>query len=106
MALFNFFRTPRHQQYKYIPRYYDPDKEELDARLKKAGLGGYDDSSPEAIKGRMQVGFKRRQSVDPKLARKLRRQANLRVTVISALLVLLAIYLLWANIEGILRFAE
>ncbi len=106
MALFNFFHTPQPQRYRYIPRYYDPEKEELEARLKNATPGGAEDSSPEAIKSRMQAGFKRGHSIDRKFKRKLRRRANRRVMLIGVLLALLSMYLIWANYEAIFGLVE
>ena len=35
MAVFRFLKLPKHQKYDYIPRYWDPQKEELDERLKR-----------------------------------------------------------------------
>lgn len=35
MALFNFFNRTRHRKFEYIPRYYNPEKEELEQRLSK-----------------------------------------------------------------------
>jgi len=35
MALFNFFNRTKHRRFEYIPRYYNPEKEELENRLKK-----------------------------------------------------------------------
>ena len=37
MALrFSFFKTPKHRVFNYTPRHYDPDKEELQERIRKA----------------------------------------------------------------------
>jgi hypothetical protein len=35
MALFNFFNRTKHRKFEYIPRYYNPEKEELEQRLSK-----------------------------------------------------------------------
>lgn len=35
MALFNFFNRIKHRKFEYIPRYYNPEKEELEQRLSK-----------------------------------------------------------------------
>ena len=35
MALFNFFNQTKHRRFEYIPRYYNPAKEELEKRLSK-----------------------------------------------------------------------
>jgi hypothetical protein len=31
----NLFKVPKHRRYEYIPRYYDPEKEEREARLRR-----------------------------------------------------------------------
>lgn len=44
--IFSFFKTPRHQRFNYAPRYWNPEEEERQERLKKlrgedaAGAGG------------------------------------------------------------------
>lgn len=36
MALrFSFFKVPEHKRFEYIPRYWNPEKEEREARLKR-----------------------------------------------------------------------
>ncbi len=106
MALFNFFHTPQPQRYRYIPRFYDPEKEELEARIRHAQPDASDDTSPEAIKARMQAGFKRSHTIDRKFKRKLRRRANRRVILIGIALALLAMYLIWANQDAIFGLAK
>ncbi|RLD21203.1 MAG: hypothetical protein DRI69_04715 [Bacteroidetes bacterium] len=106
MALFNFFHTPQPQRYRYIPRFYDPDKEELEARIEQAKPGGPDDFSPEAVKVRMKAGFKRGHTIDRKFKRKLRRRANRRVILIGVALALISMYLIWANLDAILNLAK
>lgn len=56
MALLNFFKTPRHQRYNYIPRFYDPKKEELDERLRI--MEGVKSGDTEDIKKRISGGFR------------------------------------------------
>jgi len=106
MALFNFFHTPQPQRYKYIPRFYDPEKEELEARIKLANPGAAEDNSPEAIKARMLAGFKRSHTIDRKFKRKLRRRANRRVMIIGVGLALIAMYLIWVNQDAIFNLAK
>jgi len=58
MASLNFFKTPKHQRYNYIPRYYDPKKEELEKRMEKfKGEDGKNDVN--AVKERLVGGFKK-----------------------------------------------
>lgn len=35
MALFSFFNRTKHRKFDYIPRYYNPEKEELEQRMSK-----------------------------------------------------------------------
>jgi hypothetical protein len=58
MAIFRFlFKSPKHQRYNYIPRYYDQDKEELESRLRKTKKLDSDD--PQAVKARISGSFRR-----------------------------------------------
>ncbi|MEN0005267.1 MAG: hypothetical protein AAF798_14030 [Bacteroidota bacterium] len=57
MALLRFFRVPKHQQYDYKPRYWDPKKEELKERL--AQIEQLKNNDAEAAKARISSGFRR-----------------------------------------------
>lgn len=35
MALFSFFSRTKHRKFEYIPRFYNPEKEELEQRMSK-----------------------------------------------------------------------
>lgn len=58
MAVLRFFRVPKHQQYDYKPRYWDPKKEELEERLKE--IEDRKGNDPQAIKARLAGGGFRR----------------------------------------------
>ncbi|NND09103.1 MAG: hypothetical protein HKN87_22250 [Saprospiraceae bacterium] len=58
MALFSFFKTPRHQKFKYIPRYYDPQKERLEEIL--ANARGEGTGETELVKSRIAASFQRK----------------------------------------------
>jgi len=91
-----FFYLPRGKKYNYIPRYYDEQKEELekrkrviDAELKREGQGGLeDDIYIPNIKGKMRSHIK--------VARKQKRNSNIRIIVILAFLLLLSYLILFA----------
>lgn len=58
MARLNFFKTPKHQRYNYIPRFYDPKKEDLEQRMEKyKGKDGKNDVN--AVKERLSGGFRK-----------------------------------------------
>ena len=58
MALFSFFKAPKHQKFKYVPRYYDPQKERLEEIIKNAKGEGSSDT--EQIKSRISRSFQSR----------------------------------------------
>ena len=58
MALFSFFKTPKHQKFNYIPRYYDPQKERLEEIINNAKAGNSNDT--ERAKSRISQNFRRR----------------------------------------------
>jgi len=97
MALrFNMFRTPKHRKYDYIPRYYNPNKEELEQKIKMAELKAGD--SIEGAKARISSGLRKRgkSSFTYKSERK---KAMLHSN-------LMLIFILVVLILGVLYFAE
>ena len=58
MALFSFFKTPKHQRFKYEPRFYNPQKERLEEIIKNAK--GESSSSPDMMKSRISQNFRKR----------------------------------------------
>jgi len=57
MAFLRFTRIPKHQQYEYKPRFWDPKEEELKERLER--VENMKKGDPEAIKARLSGGFRR-----------------------------------------------
>ena len=96
MALLRFFKVPKHQQYEYKPRFWDPKKEELEDRLKR--IEEMQGKGPEAIKARLSGGFRRGYARDTSSRKKQVMRSNLiLLTIIVALVILsyliLAVYL-------------
>lgn len=95
MALFSFFKTPRHQKFKYVPRYYDPQKERLDEIIKNAR--GEGTSSTEQMKSRISRNFQNRSASASQRSSINRRSNLLLVAIIIALFaftyLLLTVYL-------------
>lgn len=95
MALFSFFKAPRHQKFKYVPRYYDPQKERLEEILKNAkGEGG---SDTELMKSRISRSFQNRGGSSSQRSSLNRRSNILLIAIIVALFaftyLLLTVYL-------------
>ena len=84
MALLKFFKVPRHQRYKYIPRYWDPKKEEMEERLKR--IKGTKEGNIEATKARIAGGFRRGYSNDLQARRASVFRSNMLLLGIIALL--------------------
>jgi hypothetical protein len=58
MAMMKFFKVPKHQRFGYIPRYWNPEKEELMERVERAKKRKQGDT--EAIKSSIRGSFKTR----------------------------------------------
>ncbi|MGI6479458.1 MAG: hypothetical protein ACOX0M_08475 [Salinivirgaceae bacterium] len=85
MLRIKFVHTPKPKQFKYNPRYYDPEKEEFEKR--KAELRkqkGYDTGS--SIRG----AFTNRSLA----RRKAQRSSNIRLLIILAVLLIIGWWLL------------
>lgn len=76
-----FFKTPRHKQFNYQPRYWDPEKEELEKRVAaaKQEMDADKDYTKEAIRER--IDFRARQT-----AKRPDFMTNIRVLGIAVIL--------------------
>ena len=76
-----FFKTPRHKQFTYQPRYWDPEKEELEKRVAaaKQEMEAEKNFSKEALRER--IDFRTKQT-----AKRPDLMTNVRVLVIAAIL--------------------
>ena len=92
MAFLNPFKTPKHQKYKYIPRYWEPEKEDLEERVRQATPGQKND--PADMKGRISRGFSRRAHIRGNTAAGDYRKSALRLMLIIAALVILSYILI------------
>lgn len=75
-----FSKVPKHQRFNYIPRHYDPIKDELEQRVRSKELDSI--NSKEARRYRIQEGIRRNQSYT-----KTRSESTLRSNVIIVALV-------------------
>ena len=88
MRIFNVFRLPKHSRYNYIPRFYDPDKEAMDERLKEIELQSED--SAEGMKTRIASGLRRGHG-DTSIRRKSVLKSNMIVVGTVVVLVMLSV---------------
>lgn len=105
MAIFSFFKTPKHQKFNYIPRYYDPQKERLNEIIRQAKGDGVSDT--EAAKARISGSFRRRSGGYQSSTKGFRSRSNILLLAIIVVLfgltyVLLTVYLpdFISQIEG------
>ena len=105
MARFSIFKTPKPQDFKYHPRYYDPAKEELRARIERA-TPGEKNQDAEAMKARIRAGFQSKSSIDRKFQRKQRNRANYRVAAIAVIITMVIAYFIRSNWTAIEQFTN
>ncbi len=96
MIKFGFGNRAKPRTFDYKPRFYDPAKEELEARIQKYRQpGGAGDETIDQVKLRIRTGLQQKWqkgSIKTQV-----RQSNLRLLYIIVILVLLAFLLLSSN---------
>lgn len=105
MALFNFFKTPRHQRYNYIPRYWDPEKEEREARMKELDrIKDKDDI--EGMKARISSGLKRKSRISSSYRKKQMMRSNLILFAVIVFLLIASYVIIAYYLPTILEALE
>ena len=92
MSLFRFSKLPKSKPFTFTPRYYDPVKEEMEERGKQLDMRKHDDL--EGAKMRIRCGFKSKYKADANFAQKSKRQQNIRLLLITGILLLGAYFVL------------
>lgn len=94
MGLFSFGKRPNHRRFDYIPRYYDPAKEELEERLNKYKSGDQKlkAGGTELMKSRIRGGFRRNYRTGGQDYKAATKKSNMRLLMIMGLLLLLTAY--------------
>ena len=100
MAFLSFGKRVKNQKFNYIPRHYDPAKEEMKDRLRMAS----EESNAEISKMRIRDGFRRKARGNKELERTLKRNANIRLLVIVAILI--GITYAFMTSDGLMKFIE
>ena len=88
MAALRFFKLPKHQQYQYKPRFWDPKKEEREERLKQ--IEAVKEGDAEALKARLSANFRKGYTKDTSFRKKQVMRSNLILLGILVLLVVLS----------------
>lgn len=110
MGMFGFGKRTKHRSFEYIPRYYDPAKEELEERLKKYKLdpdkpadGSF---NPELMKSRIRGGYRRNSRSGNEYYKTSARSSNMRLLMITALLILATIYFMSEYLPKFISYFE
>ena len=101
MAFFSFFNRPKHQTFDYKPRFYDPDKEDREARMARYRRDA-DDSG--IAKSRISAGF--RQRTKRGYTGTNTRRSNLRLIAILVVLLYLTYYFIQKYLPQIVDLLE
>jgi len=89
MGFLNFGKRIKNRSFDYIPRHYDPQKEELEERLKRYQT---DASSPELTKERIRGSFRRNYRVKDEYTSRTQKRSN-RILLGTLLILLLISYI-------------
>ena len=90
MALPSFFKINKNRKYNFIPRYYDPRKEDLEERIRsierEMGVKEGEAYRPTIRKGQMSNYFNWKK-------RKTQKQSNIRLIIILVVLFFISYFL-------------
>ena len=100
MSFLKFNKRPKHKRFDYIPRFYDPKKEELDKIVDSYKEMG----DADAAKTRIRSGLRNKYRGDSSYKRSQERSANIRL--VSIIFVLFLITYLILKSETINRMME
>ncbi len=89
MALFSFFKRPKHQRFEYKPRYWNPEREELNERVRRAQR---DSNDPEAMKSRISSGLRRSYKLHASRNSNAYKRSNFRLLLIVGIILVLCYY--------------
>lgn len=107
MALLKFFKVPKHQQFEYKTRYWDPKKEELEERLRR--VEERKNNSVEATKARISSSFRRKGHygyANSDFRRRQARRSNLVLLGIVIVLIALSYMFLVVYLPRIVQMVE
>jgi len=107
MGFLSFGKRPKHRSFGYIPRYYDPEKEELQQRLnlyKQSELPA--DGNTELAKQRIRGSFRRNSRASSEATKIANKKSNMRLLMIIATLLLITYYFINNYLPKIVQAIE
>jgi hypothetical protein len=89
----------KHRTFDYTPRFYDPEKEAFQERLRmlEEKYGEKTDHNAEKMKFRIRQGLRSKQHVDPGVRKQAARTAALRRMVLVGILLILVFIILQSD---------
>lgn len=109
MAAFRFTKVPKPNRFEYKTRFYNPEKEELQQKLRRIEKLEKGEYTSEEAKTRIQSTFKRRTGrtqVDRSFRSNQARRSNIMLLAIIIILALAAYYLVNQNLSGLIQLME
>lgn len=102
MAFIKFVKLPKHRRYQYNPRFWDPEKEEREKRLRM--LEGKASANPEDVKSRIADGFRRGYISDKSSLSAQTRRSNRLLLGIFIVLLLASYKILTMAMPGLMKW--
>lgn len=99
-----FGKKPKPQGFHFTPRYYDPEKEDREARIKAAMQAAGGDT--EAMKNRISASFRSPRKHQSSVYKSARRRSNITVLIAMIVLLLLALLLIGEFLPQIEQMLE
>jgi hypothetical protein len=92
MSLPRFFKQPKHQRFDYIPRFYDPDKEDLERKKK---IYNSEHNEKDAMKSRISQGLRRKAAYQAgdSYKKQNRKIGYLRLLILAILILLIFVFM-------------
>lgn len=88
MGIPRFIKLPNHKRFEYAPRYWDPEKEEFDERVRQSQLEAGIDVPRDSNRATIKRGSFRQVRQQTKI--RATKSSNLRLVVILAALLVIA----------------
>lgn len=104
MGAFRGFKLPRHQKFEYRPRYWNPEKEDLENRLSEHSK--MINKDPEALKSRISQGLRRGARGSAPSSGKFMSNSNLLLIGIIAILFILSYFILTVYLPDFIQMIE
>ncbi len=103
MGLFQFGKRIKNRQFDYTPRYYDPEKEELEQRL-----GRYNQNSTDVdlTKVRIKGGLRKKYRVNNEYSQTIRNRSNRILLFTIVILLLITFYFISEYLPRIMASFE